>query len=165
MACCLCFFSSDRGNKYLSALDLVLPLVDLEEKDTFEGPFPTPQPDVKGYLDILWLFLKCKNKSGSPLASGCRGWVPFPRHTLLTDKQAAEARPALQPARCQAGPPCHHHLPTGRRWASCPSSPGSALGTVLSFLPWSWKAVTLKLPSPSTRGILRPVLRPSHKWH
>lgn len=106
--------------------------------------------------------LKCKKRGFTPGFSGCQGYgCPSPSPISFQINKLAGAISALQLARL-LGCPSSSRLPTywlaGEEPTARPS-PGTALGTVPSCLPWSKKAVTLKLSPPSTRA-RRPALRP-----
>lgn len=114
------------------------------------GGLGAPQPGVHpGMCSEApgWL-LKCENKPGSTLASGCPSPTPL---SLQTNKQAV-AMPALQPAGCHAGLSLPDHLPTGRPRASGPSSPCLGLGHDALLSPLELESSHLEIAHSQPQG-------------
>lgn len=120
------------------ALDLALPLVDPEKKDTRKSAFATSQLRFsKGIcLEALMLLWNAKTRIHPWLFRLPRLWLPFPLPN--PDKQAGGSHfsPAASCAARLSLLIKITHLSAGEEPAARPR-PGTALGTVPSCLPWS----------------------------
>lgn len=125
---------------------------------------PPPSRDlVREYVYKPWCCSEMQKPGFTLGFSGCLGsGCPSPSPLSFQINKPAGAISALQLAGL-LGWPSSSRLPTYRPAGEEPTarpSPGTALGTRPSCLPWSEKAVTLKLSTPSTTA-LRPMLRPA----